>query len=266
MMKIRSKLLLDVLILFTVTFFSTCNIFAEDIYNNTKVRNAPTMATNSTNVKEEQKKDPYKANENTARVSTPVQGNVSERSNSTTPTKQAYTTGTITENVGEDGKKFDSEIAPKRQFLTFTTNDGKEFHLIIDYLKDNQQVRMLTEVNESDLLNIIDKRSRKEDGSIESQEEIESRIRQEVQAEYSAREKQAQQEQEKQAQAKKSTDSSDIIFYIFIGVIAVAVILGRKFLKKKQQANSIIDDQQEFTEEDDDEIYNEEDEDLNFEE
>ncbi|WP_185959913.1 CD1107 family mobile element protein [Criibacterium bergeronii] len=266
MKKSRSKLLLGVLMIFTVTFFSTHNIFAEDTYNSTKVRNAPTMATNSRNVKEEQKKDPYKASENTARVSTPVQGNVSERSNSTTPTKQAYTTGTITENVGEDAKPFESDIAPKRQFLTFTTNDGKEFHLIIDYLKDNQQVRMLTEVNESDLLNIIDKRSRKEDGSIESQEEIESRIRREVQAEYSAREKQAQQEQEKQEKTKKRTGSSDIIFYIFIGVIAVAVIFGRKFLKKKQQANSTIDDQQEFAEEDEDEIYNQEDDELNFEE
>ena len=242
--------------------FFVGNIYAVDTYNNVAT------PTTYTEINTENQKNPYTAEDNSARTSTPINGNVTERANTTTPTVQAYTTGTITENVGEDGQAFPSDIAPKRQFLTFTTNDGKEFHLVIDYLKNNQQVRMLTEVNESDLLNIIDKRARKEDGSIESQEEIENRIRQEVQAEYLAKEKQEkqeQQEQEKQEQAKKATGSSDTIFYIFIGVIAVAVIFIRKFLKKKQQANSTIDDKQEFTE-DDDEIYNQEDDELNFEE
>jgi|GEM_PF-2236588 hypothetical protein len=215
-------------------------------------------------------KDPYKASENTGRTSSPVSGNVTERENTKTPTNQSYTTGNITENVGEDGKKFSSEIAPKRQFLTFRTNSGKEFHLIIDYMKNTQQVRMLTEVNESDLLNIIDKRNRTESGAVESQEEMEARIREQVKAEIAKEnaEKQAVEEEkientdikDKKTQEKKNDDT---MLYVFGGVIAISIILAKKFIKNKHKNNKPLDDDEDIS---NNSVYDDGDEeDINFE-
>ena len=212
-------------------------------------------------------KDPYKASENTGRTSSPVSGNVTERENTKTPTSQSYTTGNITENVGEDGKKFSSEIAPKRQFLTFKTNSGKEFHLIIDYMKNNQQVRMLTEVNESDLLNIIDKRNRTESGAVESQEEMEARIREQVKAEI------AKENAEKQAVEEEKIENTDIkdqkkksddtMLYVFGGVIAVGVVFAKKFIKNKHKNNKPLDDDEDIS---NNSIYDDSDEEeVNFE-
>lgn len=216
-------------------------------------------------------KDPYKASENTGRTSSPVSGNVTERENTKTPTIQSYTKGDIIENVGEDGKKFSSEIAPKRQFLTFRTNSGKEFHLIIDYMKNNQQVRMLTEVNESDLLNIIDKRNRTESGAVESQEEMEARIREQVKAEIAKEnaEKQAVEEEkientdikDKKTQEKKKSD--DTMLYVFGGVIAVGVVFAKKFIKNRHKNNKPLDDDEDIS---NNSVYDDGDEeDINFE-
>lgn len=43
-----------------------------------------------------------------------------------------------------------------RQFLTFQTDSGKTFHLIIDHEKSQDNVQLLTEVGEQDLLNMIE--------------------------------------------------------------------------------------------------------------
>lgn len=257
-------------LILSLTFcFLTANTYAVDTSNGVFIKEKEYINPVTGQILE---KDPYKASENTGRVSSPIIGNVTERENTKNPTTQSYTTGDITENVGEDGKKFPSEIAPKRQFLTFKTNSGKEFHLIIDYMKSNQQVRMLTEVNESDLLNIIDKRNRTENGKIESQEEMEARIRQEIKAQIDKEnaEKKAleenQSEKDEKIEKKSSTkkkSEDDTMLYIFGGVIAISIILAKKFIKNKHKNNKPIDDDEEIS---NNSIYDDSDEEeINFE-
>lgn len=263
----KIKVILMTLIL-SSTIFSTS--FAYDNASDEKVSSSPKIVTvmqqtknDKTDEEPESTKHPYKASENTARESNPVIGNVNEKSNVKSPTKQGYTTGTITENVGENGKPFPKDVSPLRQFLTFKTNDGKEFHLIIDYLKNEQQVRMLTEVNESDLLNLIDKRSRNEDGTIETEEEMESRIRAKLEKEYKQKEEAKLQEEKTNVNTKEKSSDLPIILMVVIGVLG---FLGfKKFMKKKQSKNKPIDDNPEFSNELSENDYYEEDDDLEFE-
>lgn len=194
------------------------------------------------------KVDPYKV---PGKSSTTIGGNV-EKPNSITPTKPSKSRGNITENVGEDGGLFDEEVPPKRQFLTFQTSTGKEFHLIIDYTKNEQQVRMLTEVSESDLLNLISK-AQKSSGELkeneETQEEMEVRLKSELE-EKIKKEQADKLIAEQKARENKKGDSS----LFFIVLIALAVggygYYKKVYLKNKNSAN--LDE------------YDEEDEDENF--
>ena len=47
--------------------------------------------------------------------------------------------------------------ADARQFITFKTKSGKTFHLIINHDEKSENVQLLTEVNEDDLLNMVEK-------------------------------------------------------------------------------------------------------------
>lgn len=55
--------------------------------------------------------------------------------------------------------------ADARQFVTFTTKNGKTFHLIINHDEDSENVMLLTEVSEDDLLNMVE--TKKETGKEE---------------------------------------------------------------------------------------------------
>lgn len=46
--------------------------------------------------------------------------------------------------------------ADARQFVTFTTKNGKTFHLIINHDEESENVMLLTEVSEDDLLNMVE--------------------------------------------------------------------------------------------------------------
>ena len=48
--------------------------------------------------------------------------------------------------------------ADARQFITFKTKSGKTFHLIINHDEKSENVQLLTEVNEDDLLNMVEKK------------------------------------------------------------------------------------------------------------
>lgn len=171
-----------------------------------------------------------------ARNSSTVSGNV-EKPNFTTATKPSTTNGNITENVGEDGKQFDTDIPPKRQFLSFQTSTGKEFHLIIDYTKDEQQVRMLTEVSESDLLNLIDK-ARKESGEFkeneETKEEMKARLKAELEEEI------RKEEADKLLLGEENNKKGDPTLFI---IIVLSMIIGgfgyykKVYLKNKNSAD-----------------------------
>lgn len=64
----------------------------------------------------------------------------------------------IHHNDSKDNKGTDKYSADARQFVTFTTKNGKTFHLIINHDEDSENVMLLTEVSEDDLLNMVEKK------------------------------------------------------------------------------------------------------------
>lgn len=68
--------------------------------------------------------------------------------------------GTDAQAVASDGNAVLREqySADARQFVTFTTKSGKTFHLIINHDEDSENVLLLTEVDEDDLLNMVEKK------------------------------------------------------------------------------------------------------------
>ncbi len=78
----------------------------------------------------------------------------------------------IHHNDSKDNKETDKYSADARQFVTFTTKNGKTFHLIINHDEDSENVMLLTEVSEDDLLNMVEKKApEKEIVKEESQKE-----------------------------------------------------------------------------------------------
>ena len=65
----------------------------------------------------------------------------------------------IHHNDSKDNKEIDKYSADARQFVTFTTKNGKTFHLIINHDEDSENVMLLTEVSEDDLLNMVEKKT-----------------------------------------------------------------------------------------------------------
>ncbi|HEO3979254.1 TPA: DUF4366 domain-containing protein [Streptococcus agalactiae] len=80
-------------------------------------------------------------------------------------TQENKARGSVIENVDRNGKDItpsgDTEKDKEnpvdvRQFLTFQTKSGKTMHLIVDHSSNQDNVRLLTEVGEQDLLNMIE--------------------------------------------------------------------------------------------------------------
>ncbi|HAQ9720370.1 TPA: DUF4366 domain-containing protein [Enterococcus faecium] len=80
-------------------------------------------------------------------------------------TQENKARGSVIENVDRNGKDItpsgDTEKDKEnpvdvRQFLTFQTKSGKTMHLIVDHSSNRDNVRLLTEVGEKDLLNMIE--------------------------------------------------------------------------------------------------------------
>lgn len=90
-------------------------------------------------------------------------GNTKAANNLATQENKAR--GSVIENVDRNGKDItpsgDTEKDKEnpvdvRQFLTFQTKSGKTMHLIVDHSSNQDNVRLLTEVGEQDLLNMIE--------------------------------------------------------------------------------------------------------------
>lgn len=192
--------------------------------------------------------NPYKV---PGKFSTTIGGNV-QKPNFTSPTNPSESRGNITENVGEDGQQFDEDVPPKRQFLSFQTSTGKEFHLIIDYTKNEQQVRMLTEVSESDLLNLINK-ARKESGELKENEESKEEMEARLKAELEEKIKKEQADKllaEQQAKANEKGDSS-----LFIILIAALAVGGFGYYKKVYLKNKNSVELDEYDEDEEENEY-----------
>lgn len=89
------------------------------------------------------------------------QTTTSTTSTTTTQKANASTTKIVNTQTQETVNAISKEdssrpMADKREFLTFETATGKVFHLIVDRDQDVNQVRLVTEVSEQDLLNMIE--------------------------------------------------------------------------------------------------------------
>ncbi|HHQ6284018.1 TPA: CD1107 family mobile element protein [Streptococcus pyogenes] len=151
--------------------------------------------------------------------------------------------GTVTENKdnankdypihhgdSSDKRETDMYSADARQFVTFTTKNGKTFHLIINHDEDSENVMLLTEVSEDDLLNMVEKKEA-------SKQEI---IKEEPQ-------------KEEPKPVKKEESSNTGTYLILILVVAGALGAGYYFkvIKKKE------DKELEGFEEEDDDFFSE---------
>lgn len=95
---------------------------------------------------------------------------------------------TVEENVDNANNEYpihrgDSEgldySADARQFVTFTTKNGKSFHLIINHDEESENVMLLTEVSEDDLLNMVESKKEEEKEDIPVKEEVVEKVEEE---------------------------------------------------------------------------------------
>ena len=147
--------------------------------------------------------------------------------------------GTVTENKdnankdypihhgdSSDNKETDKYSADARQFVTFTTKNGKTFHLIINHDEDSENVMLLTEVSEDDLLNMVEKKEAP---------------KQEITKE--------EPEKEEPKPVKKEESSNTGTYLILILVVAGALGAGYYFKVVKKKEDKELEG---FEEEDDD--------------
>ena len=133
--------------------------------------------------------------------------------------------GTVIENVGTDNKEYPVKESTEntnriksdsRQFITFKTKDEKMFYLIIDHDKEQDNVKLLTDVKESDLESLV---KEKDKTSVVKQDEVQVNL-------------DKSNETVKQGEVKKEepkTKSSLGSYIILGGVILVIIGIGYYF-------------------------------------
>ena len=161
-------------------------------------------------------------------------------------TKENKARGTVLENVDRNGKDITPSGDEKkdkdnpidvRQFLTFQTKSGKTMHLIVDHSAEQENVRLLTEVGEQDLLNMI-----------EPDENAKTPIKEEP-----VKKEEPEEKPEEKETKKEKSGSSMLIILVVIGVAAAAYYF--KVVKNRDQK-----DLEDFEEDDDEDYISESDE------
>lgn len=156
--------------------------------------------------------------------------------------------GSVIENVDRNGKDItpsgDTEKDKEnpvdvRQFLTFQTKSGKTMHLIVDHSSNQDNVRLLTEVGEQDLLNMIESEDK---NTIKVEEPKKEEVKKEEPTVVPVKEE------------KKSGIGSFIIIALVIGGVVGA---GYYFKVVKAKEDKMLED---FEEDDEDYISESEDE------
>ena len=144
----------------------------------------------------------------------------------------------IHHNDDKDKKETDKYSADARQFITFQTKSGKTFHLIINHDEQSENVMLLTEVSEDDLLNMVEiKEKPKEEIKKIEEHHPESEIKKE----------------ELKKEAPKKEEKKGNGWYLFVGIIIVAVIgAGYYFKVYKKKQKSEEEDEEEYDEFEDD--------------
>ena len=157
--------------------------------------------------------------------------------------------GSVIENVDRNGKDItpsgDTEKDKEnpvdvRQFLTFQTKSGKTMHLIVDHSSNQDNVRLLTEVGEQDLLNMIESEDK---NTIKVEEPKKEEVKKEEPKTVPVKEE------------KKSGVGSFLIVALVIGGVVGA---GYYFKVVKAKEDKMLED---FEEEDDEYISESEDDD-----
>ncbi|HGI5191336.1 TPA: CD1107 family mobile element protein [Streptococcus agalactiae] len=164
-------------------------------------------------------------------------------------TQENKARGSVIENVDRNGK----DITPSgntekdkenpvdvRQFLTFQTKSGKTMHLIVDHSSNQDNVRLLTEVGEQDLLNMIESEDK---NTIKVEEPKKEEVKKEEPTVVPVKEE------------KKSGIGSFLIVALVIGGVVGA---GYYFKVVKAKENRMLED---FEEDDEDYISESEDDD-----
>ncbi|HGI5134743.1 TPA: CD1107 family mobile element protein [Streptococcus agalactiae] len=163
-------------------------------------------------------------------------------------TQENKARGSVIENVDRNGKDItpsgDTEKDKEnpvdvRQFLTFQTKSGKTMHLIVDHSSNQDNVRLLTEVGEQDLLNMIESEDK---NSIKVEEPKKEEVKKEEPTVVPVKEE------------KKSGIGSFLIVALVIGGVVGA---GYYFKVVKAKEDKMLED---FEEDDEDYISESEDE------
>ncbi|MFT0833494.1 DUF4366 domain-containing protein [Streptococcus agalactiae] len=163
-------------------------------------------------------------------------------------TQENKARGSVIENVDRNGKDItpsgDTEKDKEnpvdvRQFLTFQTKSGKTMHLIVDHSSNQDNVRLLTEVGEQDLLNMIESENK---NTIKVEEPKKEEVKKEEPKAVPVKEE------------KKSGIGSFLIVSLVIGGVVGA---GYYFKVVKAKEDKMLED---FEEDDEDYISESEDE------
>ena len=100
--------------------------------------------------------------------------------------------------------------ADARQFITFKTKSGKTFHLIINHDEKSENVQLLTEVNEDDLLNMVEKK--KEVKPVEPKPVVTV--------------------EKKEEKPVKEEEASNLGLYLLMGILVASGVGGMLYYKK----------------------------------
>lgn len=147
--------------------------------------------------------------------------------------------GTVIENVDNNGKDIDVEkedFIDVRQFITFRTKSGKTLHLIIDHSKNHRNVRLLTEVSELDLLNMLEEDEKKKLLDEDKKDIVK---------------KEPEKVEEKPETTEKETptkEESNNLMYIIVGLIALGVIGAGYYFKVYKNKKDDFEDEEDYDE------------------
>ena len=168
-------------------------------------------------------------------------------------TQENKARGSVIENVDRNGKDItpsgDTEKDKEnpvdvRQFLTFQTKSGKTMHLIVDHSSNQDNVRLLTEVGEQDLLNMIESEDK---NTIKVEEPKKEEVKKEEPTVVPVKEE------------KKSGIGSFLIVALVIGgVIGAGYYFKVVKAKEDKMLEDFEEDGEDYISESEDESYNDE--------
>lgn len=157
--------------------------------------------------------------------------------------KPSKARGTVTENVDNANNEYpiyhgNSECrdysADARQFVTFTTKNGKSFYLIINHDEEDENVMLLTEVSEDDLLNMVEP---KEKAKEEVKEDVPVKVE----------EPKEEKEETPVKEEKKSSSGTYLLLLLIVGGVLGA---GYYFKVIKGKENNELEGFEEEAEDD----------------